>query len=250
MASQSGVPADPDEVARTRRAIREWILTGELRPDAQLSQVELAARLGVSRGPLREALRVLQREGFVVQESQHRARVAGVAVEDFDELYAMRIVLESLGAAIAVPAMTAVDHDRIEELLERMEDRAASPDLAAWEIPHSAFHQALVHPSGGRLEQEAALLGDHSQRYRSAFYDFRNPDRVASTREHRAIAEAARAGDAGGAARLLAQHLARTALVVLAVAAPAYEPARIRQALAQCCPPAAAPTTTRARRLA
>jgi DNA-binding GntR family transcriptional regulator len=229
--------ADRDEVSSAQRTIRDSILNGQLKPDTVLSQVELATRLGVSRGPLREALRVLQREGFVVQESQHRARVAGVMIEDFDELYAMRIVLESLGIALAVPQMSAKDHQYLDELLERMESSVTARDLQQWEEPHSAFHKALVHPSGDRLEREASLLGDHAQRYRSAYYTFRRPDWEASMREHAAIADAARHGDADGAAALLAQHLARTALVVLSVAAPTYEPARIRRALSRCCAP-------------
>jgi DNA-binding GntR family transcriptional regulator len=229
--------ADRDEVSRARRTIRDWILNGQMKPDTVLSQVELATRLGVSRGPLREALRVLQREGFVVQESQHRARVAGVMIEDFDEIYAMRVVLESLGIALAVPQMSPKDHQYLDELLERMERWASGGDLQQWEEPHSAFHKALLHPSGDRLEAEASLLGDHAQRYRSAYYTFRRPDWEASMREHAAIADAARHGDADGAATLLAQHLARTALMVLSVAAPAYEPTRIRRALSRCCAP-------------
>lgn len=237
MARQRTARTDPDEVARAQRTIREWILVGELAPETVLSQIELATRLGVSRGPLREALRVLQREGFIVQESQHRARVAGVSIEDLDEIYAMRIALESLAIAIAVPQMTAKDHERLQTLLGQMEEAAAAGDLRQWETPHAAFHQALVYPSGPRLERETALLGEHAQRYRSALYDFRRPDGEASTREHAAIAEAARAGDADGAALMLAQHLGRTALVVLSVAAPTYEPTRIRRALSRCCRP-------------
>jgi DNA-binding GntR family transcriptional regulator len=234
MVGERTVHTDPDEVARAQRTIREWILLGELAPDTVLSQIDLASRLGVSRGPLREALRVLQREGFVIQESQRRAKVAGVSIEDLDELYAMRIALESLAIGLAVPHMTAADHGRIQDLLVRMEDAAAAGDLRQWEAPHATFHQAIVHPSGPRLERETALLGDHAQRYRSALYDFRRADGVASTREHAAIAEAAREGDGEGAASLLAQHLGRTALVVLSVAAPTYEPTRIRHALSHC----------------
>ncbi|NED79616.1 GntR family transcriptional regulator, partial [Streptomyces sp. SID11233] len=92
-----------DEVSRAHHALRRAIMRGELRAGDRLSQVELARQLGVSRGPLREALRILQREGFVQQESQHRARVTAFSDEDLDELYAMRISLEALAIGIAVP---------------------------------------------------------------------------------------------------------------------------------------------------
>ncbi|MET9558450.1 GntR family transcriptional regulator [Streptomyces sp. NPDC006645] len=225
--------AHPDEMSRAHHALRGAIMRGELRAGDVLSQVELARQLGVSRGPLREALRILQREGFIRQESQHRARVAEFSDEDLDELYAMRISLEALAIEIAVPRMTEDHLLRIGRLLKEMDDTARTGDFEKWRCPHEQFHRALVHPSGPRMEREMALLSDHATRYRLAFVSWKPLEWQADTSEqHHTIAEAVQAGDAGGAAKLLAAHLGRTALVVLSMSSPTYEPVRVRRALA------------------
>ncbi|HEV2639515.1 MAG TPA: GntR family transcriptional regulator [Actinocrinis sp.] len=228
--------AHPDEVSRAHHALRRAIMHGELRAGDPLSQVELAQQLGVSRGPLREALRILQREGFVHQESQHRARVAAFSDEDLDELYAMRISLEALAVGIAVPRMTEQDLLRLDQLLQEMDETARTGDVEQWECPHEQFHRALVHPSGPRIERELALLSDHATRYRLAFVTWNPLEWQAGTSaQHHTIAEAAKSRDPAAAAQALATHLGRTALVVLSMASPTYEPVRVRRALAAVC---------------
>lgn len=228
--------AHPDEVSRAHHELRRAIMRGDLRAGDPLSQVELARKLGVSRGPLREALRILQREGFIQQESQHRARVAAFSDEDLDELYAMRISLESLAIAIAVPRMGEEHFGRLDQLLQEMDDKARTGDVEQWECPHEAFHRALVHPSGERIERELALLSDHATRYRMSFVSWNPLEWQADTSaQHRTIADAVKSRDASAAARALATHLGRTALVVLSIASPTYDPVRIRRALAAAC---------------
>lgn len=228
--------AHPDEVSRAHHTLRREIMHGELRPGDPLSQVALARKLGVSRGPLREALRILQREGFVQQESQHRARVTTFSNEDLDELYAMRITLEALAVGIAVPRMSEAHLEQLDRLLEEMDEKARTGDVEQWECPHELFHRALVHPSGPRMERELALLSDHATRYRLAFVSWNPLEwRAETSAQHRTIADAVKARDASAASQALAAHLGRTALVVLSIAAPTYEPARIRRALAVAC---------------
>jgi DNA-binding GntR family transcriptional regulator len=86
-------------------SLRESILNGALPPGESLSQVQLASQLGVSRGPLREAVRMLQREGLVEAEVNRRGRVSSFSIDDLEQLYAMRIVHESLAIRINVPAL-------------------------------------------------------------------------------------------------------------------------------------------------
>lgn len=227
-----GLAHHPDHVDRAHHALRRLIVQGNLRAGDRLSQVELARKLGVSRGPLREALRILQREGFIEQESQHRARVTAFSDEDLDELYAMRISLEALAIGLAVPRMTEHDFQRIDQLLQEMDDAVRTGDVDKWERPHEEFHRALVHPSGSRIERELASLSDHAKRYRMAYVTWNPYQWQTGTGEHRAIARAAQLRDADAAAFELAHHLGRTALVVLSIASPTYEPVRIRKALA------------------
>src|SRR5439155_19968284 len=89
--------------------LRESILKGGLDPRVPISQVQLAARLGASRTPLREALRMLQREGLIDSEPNRRVRVAELSVLDLEQLYAARIVIEALATRIAVPTLSEAD---------------------------------------------------------------------------------------------------------------------------------------------
>src|SRR5438034_4316596 len=100
-----GGPAQELSTEVVHDRLRRAILRGEFDPRVPISQVQLAARLGVSRTPLREALRMLQREGLIDSEPNRRVRVAELSVVDLEQLYAARIVIEALATRIAVPTL-------------------------------------------------------------------------------------------------------------------------------------------------
>src|SRR5215467_264664 len=108
-----GGPAPELSTEVVHDRLRRAILRGEFDPKVPLSQVKLAARLGVSRTPLREALRMLQREGLIDSEPNRRVRVAALSLADLEQLYAARVLIEALAVRLTVPAYT-VD-DRSEE---------------------------------------------------------------------------------------------------------------------------------------
>ena len=87
--------------------LRECILDGTLTPGTKLSQVTLSEQLGVSRTPLREALRMLQEEGLVEIEPNQRTRVAGLDPQELDEIYARRILMETLALSMTSPIRKA-----------------------------------------------------------------------------------------------------------------------------------------------
>lgn len=220
-----------DETSRARKALREWILIGELPPGNSLSQVELARRLGVSRGPLREAMRSLQHEGLIMHEHNQRPRVAAVSARDVDHLYAMRIAIESLAVAISVPLLTAADLIKLEDLLSEMDALAHAGDIEAWEKPHGEFHAMLVRPAGERFDHDCGRLSDHARRYRRMYIASDRHLWTTGVSEHQAIASGARSRDSDAAALATADHLARTAIVVLASIDPGYDAAAVRRAL-------------------
>src|SRR3954469_9374101 len=82
--------------------LRECVLDGTLTPGTKLSQVALAEQLGVSRTPLREVLRMLQEEGLVEIEPNQRTRVAGLDPQELDDLYASRILLETVALSMTI----------------------------------------------------------------------------------------------------------------------------------------------------
>ena len=212
--------------------VRHAILHGTLEPGTIMSQVQLAQELGVSRTPLREALRLLQREGLVDAEPNRRVRVASISIEDLEQLYTLRIVNEAFGIRLTVPELTATDVEALRALLGEMDRFAAQRDLDRWEVPHREFHRRLVRGAGARPLKLIEELSDHAERYRRAYFDVGGP-RAWSTgpAEHAAIVDACSRGEAGEAAELLARHLSRTALGVLMQIAPEHDPREIRAAV-------------------
>jgi DNA-binding GntR family transcriptional regulator len=229
---EPGLPRSRDSTGAVYRALREAILRGELAAGTWLSQVQIARQYAVSRGPVREALRLLQREGLVEAEVNQRARIAEFSVEDLDQLYAARIITEALALTLSVPRFSEEDLERLTVDLDEL-DRLAGSDIEAWERVHRRFHLALVGHAGDRFERMIEQNIDHSERYRRVYITQSPRAWSVGATEHHDIVSACRARDPTGAAALLATHLSRTALTVFMLAAPEHDPAAIRTALAQ-----------------
>ena len=211
--------------------LREAILHGRMAPGLVVSQVQLAKQLGVSRTPLREAVRMLQREGLVEGEANRMVRVAPLSMEDVEELYAVRIANEALGIRLTAPSMTAEDDAFLESCLRDMAHYAAAGDIDMWEQRHRGFHAHLVRGGGRRLCKLLAELSDHAERYRRLYFTSQPRAVSVGASEHEAIVNACHDRDAARAAAELARHLSRTALVALMQIAPEHEPAMVRATL-------------------
>jgi DNA-binding GntR family transcriptional regulator len=225
---------DPDPPLASMNGIyellREQILGGAFDPATPISQIKLAESLGVSRTPLREALRMLQRDGLIYSEPNRRVRVTALSITDLEELYASRIVIEALALRITLPRATTGDLDDLEAGLAAMAVAAANQDVAQWEVPHREFHGVLRRHAGPRLNLLASELAAHGERYRRVYLT--EPIAWSSAAaEHAAILGAFRAGDDALAAERLARHLARTALTVIASVAPEHDALPVRMAI-------------------
>jgi DNA-binding GntR family transcriptional regulator len=212
------------------RTIREAILDGRLEPGTTMSQVTLADELGVSRTPLREALRMLQNEGLIESEPNRRVRVSEVSIADIEELYTIRIPLEVNALRLSLPALTPEDIARLEGYMAEMAHFAQEEDYGRWHVPHRAFHQALTERAGPRYEALLMQLFDHAERYRRIHIGRSFSERTAG--EHRAILDAVKAADADASAARLAQHLARSAFTVIDLIDPDYDPDSLKRVLA------------------
>jgi DNA-binding GntR family transcriptional regulator len=219
-----------DTVEHVYHELRTMILEGSLEPGAVVSQVSLAGRLGVSRTPLREALRLLQHEGLVESEQRRRPRITPIDPEGIDALYAERISTEALGITLTVPLFQKSDLDALAATLKDMSAFAANHQLDQWQASHLRFHQLLVIHAGNHLRAKITGSAERSQRYIRLCPQLQHAW-SASQPEHAAIADACVQGDAAVAAHLLARHLARSALSILATHAPEYEPRTVRAAL-------------------
>ena len=208
--------------------LREAILGGELPAGQTTSQVTLARDLDVGRTPLREALRMLQREGLVVSEPNRRVRIAELSSSDAEELYVMRISLEAVAIRITVPALGSSDIAELEGYMAQMEHYMRLHDGPGMRAPHRAFHDRLVRAAGDRVTTTIGQLFDHAERYRLAFGAATPKGWEMRREEHRAILDAAAAGDGDLAAQRLAAHYAHTAAFIFAALDPGHDLARLR----------------------
>ena len=223
---------DGDSVDRAVEALRLLIVTGEIQPGTQLSQVELARRVGVSTTPVREALRQLEAEGLVESRRNLRPRVPVFDPTDLDTVYSNRILLEALGISLTVPLLTDDDRANLRSDLDRMRAAAKRRDLKAWEVVHAEFHIRLIGGCERPLRRQIRVMMARSDRYRRMSVLGEQPHSwTLGGKEHEAIVAACEAGDAGEARRRLARHLSRSAFSVLAHLAPESEPTAVKSAL-------------------
>ena len=231
-AQARSVKADGVTVDTIHERVREAILRGTLAPGNELSQVKLARDLGVSRTPLREALRMLVHEGLVEGTPGHQLRVAGFSIKDMEQLYVQRIMIEAFAVRITVPRLTPVSFDVMEECIAEMSERASADEYDGWEIPHRRLHGELISAAGDRMTMLIRQLSDHAERYRR-LYTVEAPGSYAIGRaEHRSIIDAALNGDSDAASRALAVHLGRTAVGVIELVEPDYQASSLRAAIA------------------
>jgi DNA-binding GntR family transcriptional regulator len=201
----------PDAVTSQRivTALRAEILSGEIAPGTWLRQDDLAARLGVSRLPIREALRILESEGLAESLPHRGARVPELNLDEVDIFYRMRERLEPLTLIESLRWISDDQVDRMECIQEEIERNTdVNRFLALDRDFHMASYQAC--PSA-QLLTTTTRLWNSTQHYRRAFMLLAGPDRTALVNaEHRLILDAVRRRDPEDAERFLVGHIRRT----------------------------------------
>jgi len=201
---------NPDEIAT---ALRGALMRGETKPGDELSQVALADRFGVSRIPVRDALRVLAGEGLVEMSPNRGARAISLGAADVRELYDLRILLECDALSRALDRMTRADIEIIERVRRHSDLDAATPH---WSEADWAFHRALYQVAG-RPRQLAMIeqLRRTCQLF-IASYGSMSARKAAWLDDHRAIVACLRADDRRGCIAALKAHLEAAAAHLLA----------------------------------
>ncbi|MGK2875834.1 MAG: GntR family transcriptional regulator [Nocardioides sp.] len=189
------------------------ILSGALEPGERLREEQLTQKFGISRAPLREALRLLAEQGLVEHLPRRGSRVTTYSDRDFTELFAVRDALERLAVneLIAQPANT-LDFTELEKTMDILTTAAESGDRLEASRAHRAFHQAVIAIPGNRqlqLTYEPVIV--KLQLYMAA--NLRREADTASPQEgarrHRELFEAIISGDPGDIAHRLEQHGSR-----------------------------------------
>jgi len=191
--------------------IERLILAGELAPGAKLTEAMLAERLGVSRGPIREAFRILEETGLVRLEKNRGVFVRSIPLDEAMEIYDLRAMVDEAAGRALAQHITPEQLKQLRSMVEQMErlvkgghNTSASDDYHALNL---AFHDHIVASVGNRklTELYRRLVNELSLFRRVNLAD--GQQIPVSVQEHRAILKAIAAGDADGAARALRAHV-------------------------------------------
>jgi DNA-binding GntR family transcriptional regulator len=204
----SGLPVKRTIADQVAELVRQRILTGQLKGGQPIRQEHLATELGVSRIPLREALKQLAAEGFVTITSHKGAVVAELSVAEIEELFELRLKLESWLLQLAIPCMTDAD---LAALDANLEEQRRPHILPRWGEVNWRFHEIMYLPAGRPITLKLLKnIHDKIDRYLRLEVTMRSGfDR--GLREHDGLIALCRSRDVPGAVALLERHILETA---------------------------------------
>jgi len=192
----------------TLDAIRDGILHGHYAAGEPLRQDALAEELGVSRIPIREALRQLESEGLVTFTPHRGAIVSTLSLAEIEEVFDLRATIETDLLRRALPHLTSYQLDQADDVLDRYAVALRTSDVSKWGELNWQFHASLYAPAERPITMGIVQrLHQQSDRYLRMQLALTHGETRAND-EHRAIAAAARAGDAKRACQLVREHIA------------------------------------------
>jgi phosphonate utilization transcriptional regulator len=189
-----------------QRELERMILAGDLAAGAKLREVEVAAMLGVSRGPVREAFRALEESGLVRLEKNRGVFVRQIGIDEADDIFEVRAVLDEFAGWRAAQNATPAEAAELRALVERMEKSVSRGDVDGYHDTNLAFHDRIVQLAGNPklLTLYRRLVNELHLHRRAALG--RAGILPVSIREHRAIVEHIAARQAAAAGRALFEH--------------------------------------------
>jgi DNA-binding GntR family transcriptional regulator len=193
--------------------LRAAIMSGELKPGERIQQAAIAEQYGMSRQPIREALRELQAEGLVTVTPNAGARVVRLTLDDLRELYWLRLAIEPSAIALSAPRLGDDALGMLRAAVAEMEDLARVGTAAQrWLAADERFHATALSEVGmPRVREEIQALWTRAAAYRSALGEALYPDRLELVHyEHRLLLDALERRDGRDAEAVLGVHLRRT----------------------------------------
>lgn len=188
-------------------AIREAIIAGKLKPGERLMEVQLAQELGVSRTPVREAIRKLELEGFVLMVPRKGAYVSDLSIKEIASVFEVRRALEGLAAELAAERATADEIELLERQLVELAECVNTERADRYVELDTEFHATVYRLSRNeRLGQILSLLREQIQRFRTRTLTSPRRRREA-LQEHRALVEALAIRDTEEARRAAQEHI-------------------------------------------
>ncbi|HZZ92873.1 MAG TPA: FCD domain-containing protein [Usitatibacter sp.] len=198
--AQSQVPA-------VQRELERMIAVGELKGGDRINESALAMKLGISRGPIREACRTLEQTGLLRSEINRGFFVRQISMKEALDIYDLRAQLSLMAGRLAAGSITSAALAELDGLVERMEAAAIAGDVGAYYPLNVDFHTALIDCADNhKLAQLWPTLESELHLFRTRSFILPGSLR-ASNHDHRSVVEALRSGDAERAGRLLEEHI-------------------------------------------
>lgn len=195
--------------------LRQAILSGKLQPGDRLVERELAEQLGVSRTPVREALRKLELEHLVTHIPRKGVVVSEISKKDVVEIFDIRASLEGLASSLVAEKAIVEDVQKLYDMVQDMEEAATAQDVDKLNELHDEFHKELFAiAESPRLVQMINTMSDYINRFTKAGYSI--PGRSsAAMQEHKDLLSAIEAKDADSARTIAEEHIMKSKAVVL-----------------------------------
>ena len=190
-------------------SLRNAIRTGKLEPGERLMEVQLAEELGISRTPIREAIRKLEQEGYVIMLPRRGTYVSSVTVHDVQEIFEIRTALESLSCGLAARRIESEELEKLQKLLQLIEGYIEDNDIDNIVKTDIEFHGLLYQVSRNeRLGVVINNLKEQLARFRKLSMSY--PGRLEETlEEHREMVEAIANGSVTAAREAAERHMER-----------------------------------------
>jgi DNA-binding GntR family transcriptional regulator len=189
--------------------IQVWIIKGEYQPGQQLKEEEIAARLDISRPPVREAFKMLEAEGLVIRRPRRGVFVTEMTEKDVWEAYTLKAALYEMAMELAMNTISKSQIQELEAVVRRMENcvQAEPVDLLGYQEYHRNFHNQIMVVSGhDRLKKISASI--HNQVSRFSYKSLQNRNHLdSSVRYHRQILDAIKDKDSALACKLMKEHV-------------------------------------------
>ena len=188
--------------------LKRQIMVGEIAPGTRMMEVELAEEMGVSRTPVREAIRKLEKEGLVTIEPRRGAYASDISAKDMVDILEVRQDLEGMAAGIAAQKITDEGRIELENIARKYKDSVDREDIEEIIKNDEAFHKYIGSLSGNKtLIKMVSQVQELALRFRYIYYEdfsrFKN-----QPSEHQAIVDAIAGGDVAGARKYAEEHLA------------------------------------------
>lgn len=197
------------------KVLRQGILTGELKPGERLMEIHLANKLGVSRTPIREAIRKLELEGLVTMIPRRGAEVAQITEKSMKDVLEVRKVLDNLSVELACERITAEEKELLQNACVDFEDAVKTGDFSMIAKTDVAFHDIIVAATRNiRLSQMVNNLAEQMYRYRFEYIkDSSQHNRL--VQEHKEICSGIISGNKEKALEAIEAHIDNQEIAVL-----------------------------------